>query len=179
MPILINTTVLSNLSAVHRLDLLQWLRDDCYVASAVYEEIQLGRAEGYSFLDRVDKALDTGGFTLVTLENEAELQQYRALPNKLHRGEAMSLTIAHCRGWRFLTDDRAARAYAAQLQVSCSGTLGVLLYAIRHRHLTTVQSSLSGANPTSANIIICTGISACNPFAVSVSQSIMDCPSIL
>jgi predicted nucleic acid-binding protein len=136
MPILINTTVLSNLAAVNRLDLLAWLHDDCYVASAVYEEIQLGRAEGYKFLTHVDEAFDAGGFTLVTLASEDELQQHRALPPKLHRGEAMSLAIAHCRGWRFLTDDQAARAYAERLQVSCSGTLGVLLHVIRQGHLT-------------------------------------------
>lgn len=136
MPILINTTVLSNLAAVHRLDLLRRLHDDCYVASAVYEEIQLGLAEGYGFLTHVDEALDAGRFTLVTLETEDELKRYRAFPEKLHRGEAMSLAIAQCRAWRFLTDDRAARAYADSLGISYSGTLGVLIYAIRAGNLT-------------------------------------------
>jgi predicted nucleic acid-binding protein len=135
MPILLNTTILSNLAAVNRLDMLAWFRDACYVASAVYEEIQLGRAEGYEFLAHVDRAMDAGGFTLVTLETPAELAQYRAMPANLHRGEAMSLALAHCRGWRFLTDDRAARAHAARLQIPYSGTLGLLLYSVRHEYL--------------------------------------------
>jgi predicted nucleic acid-binding protein len=135
MPILLNTTVLSNLAAVNRLDMLHWFRDTCYVASAVYEEIQLGRAEGYDFLAHVDRAMDTGSFTLVTLETPAELAQHRAMPANLHRGEAMSLALAYCRGWRFLTDDRAARAHAARLQIPYSGTLGLLLYGIRHDYI--------------------------------------------
>ncbi len=135
MPILINTTVLSNLAAVGRLDMLQWLHEACYVASAVYEEIQLGRAEGYDFLAQVDQALDLGHFTLATLENETELQHYRAVPDDLHRGEAMSLALAYCRGWRFLTDDRAARTYAARLPIPYSGTLGLLLHGIRHGYV--------------------------------------------
>jgi predicted nucleic acid-binding protein len=74
-------------------------------------------------------------------ENEAELKHYRAMPRKLHRGEAMSLAIAQCRGWRFLTDDRAARAYAEQLGVDYSGTLGLLIYAIRQGRLTVEQGN--------------------------------------
>lgn len=130
MPILVDTTVLSNLAVVDRLDWLTFLSDTCYLASAVYDEVQRGLAEGYAFLARVDQALDSGQLLLTTLENEAEWQQYRAIPVKLQHGEAMSLAIACIRGWRFLSDDRAARAYADQLNLSYSGTLGLLSYAI-------------------------------------------------
>ena len=136
MPILINTTVLSNLAAVERIDLLDIFQEKCYVASAVYEEIQQGLAEGYNFLVHVDAALDSGIVALVTLETEAELQRYRAMSHKLHSGEAMSLAIARCRNWRFLTDDRAARTYADRLGVPCSGTLGLLVYTVKRGHLT-------------------------------------------
>jgi predicted nucleic acid-binding protein len=136
MPVLIDATVLSNLAAVERLDLLNLLRDTLYVASAVYEEIQQGLEQGYEFLTNVDQALDSGLFLLITLKDEDEWRQYRAMPGKLQRGEAMSLAIARFRGWRFLTDDRAARMQARRLGVSCSGTLGLLLYAVRRGHLT-------------------------------------------
>jgi predicted nucleic acid-binding protein len=131
MPILIDTTVLSNLAVVDRLDLLKLLPDTCYLASAVYEEIQQGLAEGYEFLAGVDRILDTGLLLLVTIESEAELQQYRNVPNKLQRGEAMSLAIGRCRGWRLLTDDRAVRTQAERIGVPCSGTLGLLCLAAR------------------------------------------------
>jgi predicted nucleic acid-binding protein len=67
MPILVDATVLSNLAAVDRLDLLTLLRDTLYLASTVYEEIQQGLEEGYAFLANVDRALDAGLFSLVTL----------------------------------------------------------------------------------------------------------------
>lgn len=135
MPILVDATVLSNLAAVGRLDLLSLLRAPLYLASAAYEEIQQGLTEGYEFLANVDDALDSGLLSLVTIESDVELQRYRDIPEKLHRGEAMSLAIAQCRGWQFLTDDRAARTHAEHLEVSFSGTLGLLLYAVRKDHL--------------------------------------------
>lgn len=136
MPVLIDATVLSNLAAVKRLDLLKLLGDELYLASAVYEEIQKGLEEGYEFLAEVDKALDEEIFTLTTLEGEDEWRLYRTMPDKLHRGEAMSLAIALHRKWGFLTDDRAARRYADRLKVPYSGTLGILLFAIRKGVLT-------------------------------------------
>jgi len=132
VPVLIDATVLSNLAAVKRLDLLKLLGDELYLASAVYEEIQKGLEEGYEFLAEVDKALDEEIFRLTTLEGEDEWRLYRAMPDKVHRGEAMSLAaIALHRKWGFLTDDRAARRYADRLKVPYSGTLGILLLAIR------------------------------------------------
>ena len=107
MPILIDATVLSNLAAVERLDLLRLLRDSLYLASAVYEEVQQGVEEGYGFLENVDQALDSGLFSLVTLEGENEWREYRALPATLQRGEAMSLAIARARYRSPISDLRA------------------------------------------------------------------------
>ena len=53
MPILVDATVLSNLAAVGRFDLLEILNDTMHVASAVYEEIQQGLDEGYELLAEV------------------------------------------------------------------------------------------------------------------------------
>lgn len=106
------------------------------LASTVYEEIQQGVEEGYEFLAGIDKSLGSGLFSLVTLEGENEWRTYHAMPDTLQRGEAMSLAIARCRGWRFLTDDRAARMYAGRLGVSYSGTLGLLRFAVQKSHLT-------------------------------------------
>ena len=136
MPTLIDATVLSNLAVVGRLDLVSLLHDAHYLASAVYEEIRQGVDEGYEFLNEVDGAIASGSLRLVTLEDDQEWQLYREMPDKLHRGEAMSLAIAAHRGWRFLTDDRAARVHARRLGVSYSGTLGLLRYAVQKDSLT-------------------------------------------
>jgi len=93
MPVLIDATVLSNLAAVERLDLLNLLRDTLYVASAVYEEIQQGLDQGYEFLTNVDQALDSGLFLLITLKDEGEWRQYREMPGKLQLGEAIQTKL--------------------------------------------------------------------------------------
>ncbi len=49
MPILIDATVLSNFAAVKRLDLLQAVGPELYIAYPVFEEIQRGIDEGYDF----------------------------------------------------------------------------------------------------------------------------------
>ena len=51
-------------------------------------------------------------------------------------GEAASLAIAIHRGYRFLTDDRAARRYAAWAGVPVTGTLGVLMQLVDQGMLT-------------------------------------------
>jgi len=141
MPVLVDTVVLSNLAAAKCLDLLRTLHDTAYVASGVYEEIQQGIQEGYAFLEVVDDAFTSGVLHLVTLDPEQEWRLYRTMPHYLHRGEAMSLAIASSRGWRFLTDDWAARRYARQINVSSSGTLGLLLYAVQQGEATVEQAN--------------------------------------
>jgi predicted nucleic acid-binding protein len=136
VPALIDANVLSNLASVDRLDLLDLLQDSVYLSSAAYDETQRGIEEGYAFLGRVDQALADARFSVTTLDGEQEWRLYQTIPTKLHRGEAMSLAIARRRGWHLLTDDRAARVYARFLGVGCSGTLGLLVRAIRVGRLT-------------------------------------------
>ena len=59
-----------------------------------------------------------------------------------------SLAIATHRHWGFLTDDRAARRYANTLGVEISGTLGVLVHAVKRNSVT-----LSEANELLAQMI--------------------------
>jgi len=141
VPTLIDANVLSNLASVDRLDLLNLLQDAIYLSSAAYDETQRGIEEGYEFLARVDQALADARFSVTTLEDKQEWRMYQTIPTKLHRGEAMSLAIARCRGWHLLTDDRATRMYAKTLGVGYSGTLGLLVRAIRVGRLTMDQGN--------------------------------------
>jgi predicted nucleic acid-binding protein len=136
VPTLIDANVLSNLAAVDRFDLLDLLQDPIYLSSTVYDETQRGVEEGYTFLAKIDQALADARLSVTTLEGEQEWRLYQTIPTKLHRGEAMSLTIARCREWHLLTDDRAARMVARRLGVAHSGTLALLIRAVRQGHLT-------------------------------------------
>lgn len=140
MNVLANTTVLSNFAAAGRLDLLRLLFGTLYVAQAVLDELQAGLDEGYTFYSGIEGEVhpycEEGWLRLVTIEGEEELGLLQRMPLKLHRGEAMSLAIAKCRGWRFLTDDRAARRIADELGISRAGTLAILAQAITHSLIT-------------------------------------------
>jgi predicted nucleic acid-binding protein len=94
---------------------------------------------GYAFYDGIDKHIRPfaadGWLHLVTMTDK-ELQFSASLPSHLHQGERACLCIARQRGWGILTDDRAAREQARAWNLLLSGTLGVLLLAIRDGHLT-------------------------------------------
>jgi predicted nucleic acid-binding protein len=135
MEVIANTTIISNFAAVGRLDVLQALVGQLYISTDVYAEIQDGLAEDASFYAAIETQVyplsQEGWLRLTALENDAELRIFGQLPPALHRGEASSLAIAAQRGWAFLTDDARARAAARDLAVMFSGTLGVLVQAVR------------------------------------------------
>ena len=68
--------------------------------------------------------------------NEEELRFFRSLPRRLHHGEASCLAIAWRRNWAFLTDDGLARKTARTWGILVSGTLGLLIQAVKHGLLT-------------------------------------------
>jgi predicted nucleic acid-binding protein len=143
MKTLANTTILSNLAAVGRLDLLEQLHGRLYIPSQVYEEILSGLEEGYVFYDGIESQLspfaEDGWLELVSLHDREELALFQSLARRLHLGEAACLAIAQHRGWAFLTDDKQARKAARDLGVLLSGTLGALVQAVK-RDLLTLES---------------------------------------
>lgn len=72
---------------------------------------------------------------------EDELPLFASLPLHLHPAERTCLSVARQRGWGFLTDDRAARRQAMTWNISYSGTIGVLLLAIRDGRLALGQGN--------------------------------------
>jgi predicted nucleic acid-binding protein len=58
----------------------------------------------------------------------------------LGRGEASSIAVAHHRGAVFASDDRAARASAESRQVLVTGTIGLLVAAVRNIGLSIVEA---------------------------------------
>lgn len=135
----VNCTVLSNFAAVSHLDLLRDTVGPLYLPGGVYDEILAGQMAGYAFYDDIEKHIRPfvadGWLHLLTMTDE-ELQLSASLPSRLHQGECACLCIARQRGWGILTDDRAAREQARAWNLLLSGTLGVLLLAIRDARLT-------------------------------------------
>lgn len=53
MTIIVNTTVISNFASVGQLDMLHRLYNTIFISTDVYEEIQAGLSEGYSYYEGV------------------------------------------------------------------------------------------------------------------------------
>lgn len=140
MKTLANTTVLSNFAAVGRLDLLQQLHGRLYISNEVYEEMLGGLEEGYDFYTAIDAQIypfaEEGWLELVSMVGDEELRLFRSLPRRLHQGEASCLAIARHRRWAFLSDDKLARKTARAWGIVLSGTLGVLVQAVKRGLLT-------------------------------------------
>jgi predicted nucleic acid-binding protein len=142
---LANTTILSNFAAVNRLDLIKRLHGRLYVTNEVYEEILDGLDEGYDFYAAIDVQIypfaKDGWIELVSMVAEDEFRLFRSLPRRLHRGEASCLAIARHRAWALLTDDKLARETAHAWEITVSGTLGVLVQAVKRRLLTAEEGN--------------------------------------
>jgi predicted nucleic acid-binding protein len=139
MPVIANTTIISNFTAVRQLDLLRIRFGKVFLSDHVFEEIQTGCIQGYTFYEHFQDIVapfsPTGWFYLTALQTPEELRRYRELLTGLHSGEASSLAIALHRQWTFLSDDKAARKRSNTLKVTTSGTLGVLTSLVKRGQL--------------------------------------------
>jgi predicted nucleic acid-binding protein len=92
MSVIANATVISNFAAIRQLELLRHLFERLYISAEVHEEIQAGLEEGYDFYIEVVNVIrpftEQGWIELETMQGEAELRLFGAVPAKLHRGEA-------------------------------------------------------------------------------------------
>ncbi|MCW1968271.1 MAG: hypothetical protein KIH69_009170 [Anaerolineae bacterium] len=131
---LVNTTVLSNFAATQSLDLLHKTVGNLFFTSYVYDEVQNGLYAGYDYYTGIEKFIfpftSQGWLHLISPSDDEILLTY-TLSSKLHWGEASSLSVAKIRQWGFLTDDRAARTQATYWNIPISGTLGVLVLAVK------------------------------------------------
>jgi len=144
MPIIANTTIISNFAGVRQLQLLQLLWKEIYLSDQVFNEIQAGLMQGYEFYDGIEQLIfpfsQTGWLHLTAPNTMDEFRTLAKLLEKLDGGEASCLAIACHRQWAFLSDDKAARKAAAALDVPFSGTIGVLISLIKHNHLSLIEA---------------------------------------
>lgn len=146
MSVIANTTVISNFASVHRLDVLQHLLGRLFISTEVYAEVQDGMTEGIDYYQNIESHIypfaADGWLRLISLHGDDELRLFNRLPAALHRGEASSLAIASERGWVFLTDDNRARKEARTLGVAISGTLGLLIQAVKRSVVTASEADV-------------------------------------
>ena len=121
---LLDTTVLSNFAHVRRPDLPRTvLGSNLAVTPGVLAELRAGEQTG-----RVPTC-DWTGLTVLA-PTAAESAAAVDLERQLDPGEAECLAVALQRGYRFLSDDFAARRLAEAKGAIVSGTIGILLKGI-------------------------------------------------
>ncbi|HEX6383820.1 MAG TPA: DUF3368 domain-containing protein [Anaerolineae bacterium] len=127
---LLDTTVLSNFAHVQRPELLRLLFGQSAATTAtVMGELRQGEALG------LVPRQEWSWLPLITPEI-AEQELAADYGQQLDACEAECLAIAITRGYRFLSDDFAARRLALQAGVTLSGTLGVLQKMVAAGHVT-------------------------------------------
>lgn len=126
MLVVSNTSPVTNLAAVGRLDILQHLYGQITVPEEVRDELVFGGSGNNPGASEVRAG---EWFTILPADNlqrDQLLRQFRAV----HRGEAAALALAkQHRADLVLLDDRAAREAARSLQLAYTGIVGVLLAA--------------------------------------------------
>jgi predicted nucleic acid-binding protein len=148
-----DTTVLSNLAVVGRLDMLEKrYRTVGLTTVEVSDELRRGLQAGYGYLENVLQQIQSispgGWLRIVAPESPAEHQLRGEFDLLLDPGEASCLALAISRGLILVTDDLAARHLAQERDAPLTGTVGILLALVRDGEL-----SLAEANAILAEMI--------------------------
>ena len=131
--ILLDTTVLSNLARIGRLDLLHLALPDAVTTPQVLAELEKGRESGYLPAGPEEWPRTVN----LTPPEEARTAGLRSI---LGDGEASCLAVLLERSGALFSDDLDARRYAQRQGIPVSGTLGVLVLLVEQGHLTLAQA---------------------------------------
>ena len=125
-----DNTVLSNFALIGREDILAKLFENAFFTTEeVLEELKRGEQRN------VLPKRDWQWIRVLKIEVSQEEFLFRLFAEMLGKGESSCLSIAISRDLKVLTDDKDARKLAQRREVPVSGTIGVLVEAIREELL--------------------------------------------
>jgi len=128
--ILVDNTVLSNFSLIGREDILHSLfKDTLSTTKEVFQELKRGEDTG------ILPKRDWIWIKILKIESSQEEFLFRLFTKNLGKGESSCLSVAKARNFKVLTDDFDARKLAQRRGIPISGTIGILVEAIRERIL--------------------------------------------
>ena len=130
--VIFDTVVISNFAKAGQLELLR----NMYPATAccsgfVVAEVLRGFRQGHPDLELLVQLLADGWPRQDDLSTPAERQLYARISISLGDGESSCLALAAERGYIFACDDRLARSEAVRLGIALTGTVGILIKAVR------------------------------------------------
>jgi len=130
--IIFDCCVLSNFALSDSLHVIKKLyANSSYVTSFVAAENLRGILGGHNKLVIVNGAFKEGWLKETALRGEKEKALFEMLSVSLGFGEASSIAIAKTRGYVFACDDRAARKEADLQHVRLTGTIGIIIKAVK------------------------------------------------
>lgn len=129
--IIFDTNVLSNFALSGQLSLLQAIYPHSARCSGhVAAEVQSGFHAGHGGLHQLSELLLDGWPPEEHCSSFEERRLFALLSVSLGKGESSCIALAACRGYVFACDDRLARREAERLNVSLTGTIGILIKAV-------------------------------------------------
>jgi predicted nucleic acid-binding protein len=126
-----NTSPLSNLAFIHRLDLMKSQISELWITTAVAEELQ---AHPDSLARAAIETAIRDQWIRVSAPQNTRLKTM--LLRQVHRGEAEAIALAAgLKADLLFIDELERRGLAEQAGIAITGTLGVLLLAKRTGHI--------------------------------------------
>ena len=117
--VLLDANVLSRLARVHKTEvLLKVFPGGCYLAPAIYHEVEAGVEASVRYLEEVVALVRRGALRILDTE-EADREHIASLPRKLGPGEAEGITLCRRLGMVFVTHDRQAANFCDRAGVKC------------------------------------------------------------
>ena len=122
----VDNTVLSNFALIGHEEILKAIfGDSLFTSVAVIKELVNGETRG------ILPKRDWGWIKVLQLESEAERRSFDLLRQRLGEGESSCLSLAISHNLKILTDDLDTRRYAQSRGIPVSGTIGILVVAVR------------------------------------------------
>jgi uncharacterized protein len=138
MRVVSNTSPISNLAIIGRLDVLLHQFGAIWIPEAVHRE--LSRLEHQAGRQAIEQALTQGW---IQIESAKPSDLARNLASSLDAGEAEAIALASESAAKLLImDESAGRAAARNLGITMTGTLGVLLKEKRGGRLASIEKEM-------------------------------------
>jgi len=123
---IVDNTVLTNFALINREDILmEVFEGSLFISETVFSELRQGEERG------VLPERDWSWLGVLRVESEKEQHTFELLRQKFGAGESSCLSLAINRNMSVLTDDFDARRYAQRIGIPVSGTIGVLVIAVK------------------------------------------------
>lgn len=134
--IIFDCCVLSNFALSDSFHIIKKLyANSSYVTNFVTAENHRGILRGYNKLESVNKAIKERWLKELSIRGSREKTLFETLSVSLGFGEASSIAVAKTRGYIFACDDRAARREAGLLAVKLTGSIGIIIKAVKQKKL--------------------------------------------